>query len=295
MLQSVQAFLNRPLSEDFSLRHQAKLSAQAVLYVFVFLFLFMGGNSGSYPRWLVLGTLAAGCGLSSLAANVVLPALFPAYYDEERWTVKRHIGHVLLVLLFVAMGNQAVLSLLGLASPTFLMMYLLVTAIGFFPVSLGIMLAEQRRLKRNLAQAEALNRELDRLHNVPTAPPAEAVLPRSISLASESGKDRLNLLPNQLIYVESVGNYVEVHWLNFMFPQKTVLRSTLKDVEAALADQPQFFRCHRAFIVNLRAVSYTTGNARGYQLTMSGSNREIPVSRTYVPNFDQRMADLAAA
>lgn len=275
------------------MRHQARLSAQAAGYVFLFLFLFAGGNTGHYPRWLVLGTLAVGCGLSSLVANVVVPRLFPAYYDEERWTVKRHIGHVLLVLLFVALGNQAILWLFGLDAPPFLMMYLIVTAIGFFPVSLGIMLAERRRLKRNLEQAQQLNRQLDRLHNVPstTAPTTEPTLPRSISLVSDSGKDRLNLLPNQLIYVESVGNYVEVHWLNFMFPQKTVLRSTLKDVEAALADQPQFFRCHRAFIINLRAVSYTTGNARGYQLTMSGSNREIPVSRTYVAAFDARLAE----
>lgn len=291
----LRAFLNRPLSEDFSLGHQTRLAAQAMLYVYLILYVFIGDVSPDYPRWLLMGLLAAGCGLSSLFANVAVPRLFPRHYDEDHWTVGRHAGHVLLVLLCVAAGNQLLLLGLKLPRPSFGSMYLLVTAVGFFPVSLGVMIAERRRLTRNLEQARQLNTQLDHLHqpNVPD-PTAQPVLPNGILLTSDTGKERLSLLPNQLIYVESVGNYVEVHWLNFMFPQKTVLRSTLKDVEAALADQPQFFRCHRAFLVNLRAVSRAAGNARGYQLTMSGSNREIPVSRTYIADFDARMSGLSA-
>lgn len=276
------------------MRHQAGLSAQATLYVFLFLYL-LGGRLGSgYPHWLLAGLLAVGCGLTSLFANVVIPRLLPRYYDEDSWTAGRHAGHVLLVLFCVAAGNQGLLAVLNLPRPPFWLMYVVVTTVGIFPIAMGVMLAERRRLQRNLAQARQVNTQLNQLHQpapVMAATP-EPVLPKGILLTGESGKDRLSLLPNQLIYVESVGNYVEVHWLNFMFPQKTVLRSTLKDIEAALADQPQFFRCHRAFLVNMRAVNHATGNARGYQLTISGSSREIPVSRSYVAAFDERMAGL---
>jgi hypothetical protein len=297
MLTLFRAFLNRPLSEDFSLRHQGLLSAQAAVYVFVLLYMFVGQTDPRYPRWLLLGVAAGMAGLSSLLANVAVPKFFPRYYNEDRWTVARHAGHVLVVLLLVTVGMQLVLNGFALRWGSFFSLYLTVTAVGIFPISIGLMVAEQRRLKRNLAHSERLNTQLDQLHGAAKAAPAASLksdLPKGILLAGESGKDRLSLLPNQFIYAESVGNYVEVHWLNFMFPQKTVLRSTLKEVENTLAGQPQFFRCHRAFLINLRAVSHSTGNARGYQLTMSGSQREIPVSRSYVADFDARMQQLTA-
>ena len=295
MLFTVRAFLNKPLAEDFSLKTQAWLSLQAGIYVFLFLTVFNTGYGGWLARLPIHSLFAVGCTMSSLLANTAMPRLFPAWYDEDRWTVGRHAGHVLVVLLFVSIGNELILSVLHIGSLPFWNMYLMVTVVGFLPVFLGVMLAERRRLTRNLAHAQQLNAQLNQLHK--PAPvvgqPAEPELPRGILLTGENGKERLSLLPNQLIYVESVGNYVEVHWLNFMFPQKTVLRSTLKDIEVALAEHPPCFRCHRAFLVNLRAVSHTTGNARGYQLTMSGSQREIPVSRGFIADFDARMAQLA--
>ncbi|MBO0936940.1 LytTR family transcriptional regulator [Fibrella sp. HMF5335] len=294
MFSTVRSLLSRPLAEDFSWRYQAWLSMQAGLYVLFFLTAFNVGEPGRWAQLPAHMLFAAGCALSSWLANMVMPRLLPGWYDEDRWTVGRHVLHILVVLLFVAAGNQAILSVLHLSMPSFLQMYAMVTVVGFVPVFVGVMLAERRRLKRNLAHAQQLNAQLNQLHKPePTAlSPTQPTLPKGILLTGESGKERLSLLPNQLIYVESVGNYVEVHWLNFMFPQKTVLRSTLKDVEAALSEHPQCFRCHRAFIVNLRAVSHTTGNARGYQLTMSGSNREIPVSRNYIAAFDARMSQL---
>ncbi|WP_375445789.1 LytTR family DNA-binding domain-containing protein [uncultured Fibrella sp.] len=293
MIERIRKWLNQPLAEDFSWRTQGWLSVQAGLYVFLFLVVFNGGSGNWLSRLPINALLAVGCSVSSLLANTVAARLFPVWYDEDRWTVGRHALHVLFVLFVVLVGNEFILAACQLPGPPFLTMYLMVTLIGFVPVFVGVMLAERRRLTRNLAQAQQLNAQLDQLHqpNVPETQ-SEPELPTGILLTGETGKERLSLLPNQLIYVESVGNYVEVHWLNFMFPQKTVLRSTLKEVEAATTHDPQLFRCHRAFLINLRAVSHTTGNSRGYQLTMSGSNREIPVSRSYLAAFNARMAQL---
>ena len=290
MIHRIRAFLNRPLAEDFGFRAQAWLSLQAGVYIFIFLLLFAGNASGTYPRLFFFGLFGVSCTVSSWIANAIVPRLFPQVYNEDQWTVGRHALHTLFVLLFVTAGNQLVIWLLHLNGPSFLTMYLIVTAVGFFPISVGVMVAERRRLKRNLAHARHLNAQLNQLHQLAaTSISTEPALPKGISLTGENGKERLSLLPNQLIYIESVGNYVEVHWLNFMFPQKTVLRSTLAAVEATLTDHQQLFRCHRAFIVNLRAVIHTTGNARGYQLTMSGSSRIITVSRGCVAAFDEQV------
>ncbi len=292
MLHRFRQFLSRPLAEDFSFTNQLVLSLQAGLYVVVFIYLFGGVQNADGQSDLIMLTLfGLNVVIASLIANFLIPRLFPKVYDEDRWTVGRHVIHTLFVLFCISVGNQMVLLLTGNTPPPYWQMYLTVTVIGFFPITLGLFFAEQRRLKRNLAHAQTLNVQLDKLHQPPLvdAPPT---LPKGIVFTAENGRDKLSLLPNQLVYIESVGNYVEVHWLNLVFPQKTVLRSTLKEMEVALLDHPPFFRCHRAFIVNLKAVQKTEGNARGYQLTMSGSGQPIPVSRSYVNAFDTRMATL---
>ncbi len=291
MLSQIRLFFNRPLAEDFGFRHQLFASLQAGLYVFLFIGLLGGSQFGAgQSPVLMLALFGLGCAIAAFVANYAVPRLLPQFYDEDHWTVGRHTLHTLLVLLCVSTANQLILWASGNECPPFWRMYGIVTAVGFLPITVGVLLAEQRRLKRNLAQAQALNTQLDKLHQPAPAPAPEMPdIPKGISLKSDTGKESLNLLPNQLLYVESVGNYVEVHWLNFMFPQKTVLRSTLRAVEDALTDQPQFFRCHRAFLVNLKAISHTTGNARGYTLKLSGSESEVPVSRSFAGAFEARI------
>ena len=289
MFSRIRQFFNRPLAEDFGFRHQLFSSLQAGLYVFLFIWLLGGSQFGAgQSPVLMLAVFGLGCAVAAFVANYAIPRLMPQLYDEDRWTVGRHALHTLLVLFCVSTANQLILWATGNDYPAFWQMYGIVTAIGFFPITVSVLLAEQRRLKRNLAQAQTLNAQLDRLHQPAPNPIIPEIL-KGITLKSDTGKESLNLLPNQLLYAESVGNYVEVHWLNFMFPQKTVLRSTLRAVEDALTDQPQFFRCHRAFLVNLKAISHTTGNARGYTLKLSGSEQEVPVSRSYVKAFEERI------
>lgn len=299
MLNVLQTFLNRPLAEDFSVRNQARLSVQAGLYIFLITYLLGMGQGSAYSPLLLSAVFALGCAVSSFLANFAVPRLAPVFYDEDRWTVSKHAGHVLLVLLCVTIGNQLILYALDLPGPSFVGMYVTVTIIGFFPIITGVMVAEQRRLKRNLAHAQTLNNQLAQRPELVSPAPAPSALagqprpdvlpPNSLVLVSDTGKERLSLQPDQLLYVESVGNYVDVHWLNVNQPQKTTLRSTLKDVTEALGAYPQFFRCHRAFVVNLNAVSHTEGNARGYQLTLTGTTTNIPVSRTYIEAFDRRL------
>ena len=299
MLRTLRAFLNRPLAEDFSVRNHLPLALQAGVYVFLFVCL-LNRSFGDPGGMGVVAGLSVGMIVVVLVANVLVPKLWPAFYDEDRWTVGRHILQTLFVLFGISCSNQLILKLLDVGGLTFGQMYLQVTAIGFFPIMLGVFVAEQRRLKRNFAHAQTLNNQL--AHRPEPASPApipfqptpqslpDATPTQRLLLLSENSKERLSLLPDQLLFVESVGNYVDVHWLNLSQPQKTVLRSTLKEIETALTGYPQFFRCHRAFVVNLNTVSHTEGNARGYQLTLTGTNATVPVSRSYLAAFDARLA-----
>lgn len=287
MLSAFRSFLNRPIAEDFRFKNQRWQSLQAGVYVFLFVYLF-GGVPASPSRLGMLALFGAGCSVATLFANWVVPMLLPRWYDDDRWTVGKHIPHVLFILLCITGANQLILRLLHEAYPPFWRMYGMVTIIGFFPITVGVLVTEQRRLKRNLTHARSLNEQLTPALPIPNRTDETTIRP--LVLLSDTGKDRLSLQPEQLIYIESVGNYVAVHWLHQANPQKTILRATLKDMEAALAPYPSFFRCHRAFLVNLNAVIHSEGNARGYQLTLAGTDTRIPVSRTYLDAFDAQIA-----
>ena len=288
MLHRIARFLNRPLSGDFSFRPQLIGAVRGGAVVFGVMLLFTSPPvTTDRSAWFgTLLLLTVGVSIAAFVAGYVVPKLLPGFYDETRWTVWKYGLHVPMLLLLVSISNQTVLWLTGLAYPSFGAMYLNVLAFGVFPVSLDILLAEQQRLRRTLAHAQALNAQLP---SAPTPAPVSTTPsrePEKIVLSSENERDRLLLRPDQLRYVESVGNYVEVHWLNASIVQKTVLRTTLKDVATRLASYPQFLRCHRAFLVNLTAVTHTEGNARGYQLTLADIAAPIPVSRSYLDAFD---------
>ena len=51
----------------------------------------------------VFGSALISAGASGVFVYL-LPALFPAYYKEERWTLGRHLLSLLLMLLLIAVG-----------------------------------------------------------------------------------------------------------------------------------------------------------------------------------------------
>ena len=86
-------------------------------------------------------------------------------------------------------------------------------------------------------------------------------------------------IPN-LLYVESVGNYVKIIQLREGQVVSDMLRATSKQVEEQLRQYNVIVRCHRAFLVNLRQVERIVSKAGTMQLLVKHSNDAIPVSRS---------------
>lgn len=87
-----------------------------------------------------------------------------------------------------------------------------------------------------------------------------------IYVKGDNGYVRLNY--DELLYVESQRDYA-------LFQTKTdriVIRGKMKDIQLALSNHAQFFRCHRSFIVNLNEVS------RFNATEVIVADREIPLS-----------------
>ena len=115
-------------------------------------------------------------------------------------------------------------------------------------------------------------------------------LENKIQIRSKLKKDELIFYPSQLIYAESDGNYMVFHLLVNDKLTKKMIRNSMSDVERQLSDFPEFFRTHRAFMVNLKKVTAKKGNSSGYQLKLSDTDFEIPVSRQNTKSFDENFS-----
>ncbi|KRC02271.1 LytTR family DNA-binding domain-containing protein [Duganella sp. Root198D2] len=95
--------------------------------------------------------------------------------------------------------------------------------------------------------------------------------------------DRVNL--SDVLWIESAGNYVELH-----LPQRTFLhRSTLSELERYL-DPAQFLRIHRRILVRSSQMLAMRQLQEGsHELTLAGG-AQLPVSERYAASVKTRLA-----
>lgn len=147
---------------------------------------------------------------------------------------------------------------------------------------LAIRLKEEMELNAILAERKE-NDDVTSLEKRPPCPTASKLCLQG------SSKESVTLRAADLLFIESEGNYANVHYLQDGRPAKKLLRCTLKQLEEMLESEKQIIRCHRAFIVNLMQVKHVEGNTQGYQLTLNHAEQRIPVSRAYAATVYQEI------
>jgi hypothetical protein len=127
---------------------------------------------------------------------------------------------------------------------------------------------------------ESLKTRFVALQSIQLGAPAEKL----VHLTSENEKDNVSIALDQLLYLESQDNYVAVVHMDQGVRRGTLIRTSLKRLEAAL-DEPLLSRCHRSYIVNLHRVRACHGNRHGLKLSLEGADQPIPVSRSYTDSI----------
>lgn len=95
-----------------------------------------------------------------------------------------------------------------------------------------------------------------------------------------SGQD-IAIHPHSFIYVESVGNYADICYIDYERLTNTTIRTTIKQLKEDLSDYKFIVQCHRGFLVNLEYVESMENSNGSFYLNMFYSDKKIPVSRTY--------------
>lgn len=98
-------------------------------------------------------------------------------------------------------------------------------------------------------------------------------LKNDAKIAIPDGNNLVILKPSDILYLKAESSYTTVHLLS---GKKYVTSRFLKNYEESLYDYPQFFRCHKSFIVNTDyIVSYSKSDG-GYLTLTTGI--EVPIS-----------------
>lgn len=258
------------------------------LFVSVFLLVFDPINIALNHKSLIL----LGYGLVSYITGALLHLicipLFPDFFNDEQYTIKKHFGWFAIQLIFIGITNHFYSSGLLPFHPKGLEGILIFEfrafSLGLIPITVQVILTHNYLLAKNLKEATELNLQISKtIHTIPV--PSNEV----IQLIADNEKDFLELKKDELYYIESIGNYIQVYYNKKGTQKNLILRCSLKKAESVLAGHSGIARCHRAYLVNLQYVTYVKGNSQGYKLIITNQEKEIPVARNFAKDIRKQI------
>jgi hypothetical protein len=295
MLSAIWRFLKQPNPLDLNPRKDLKTSFLVGLFVFLFLLIFQPFGLSQTElklRYLLIAGFGVVCFLVLLFNLLLIPRVLKKVFNEETWTLyKRNLWH-LWIIFSIGLGNYLFACLFNvffdfyrLGFDLFLGFQLITFLIALFPIFFFDILNQNYLLKKNLKTAQEISA---RLRNSEPFPVDLSGFDQKIVLLSENERERYEIQASHLLCISSEGNYVEVYVLDEKM-KNVLIRNSLKSVEDQLRDYPFLFRCHRAYIVNIKKITKATGNAQGFKLILEGLEKKIPASRGYTKQLKERL------
>lgn len=222
--------------------------------------------------------------------HVLLPLLFPKYYQEKAWTVGKNLLRFVLSLLLITLSNwiySYIVLGVSLDRYSFYRMLVYVFILATIPKVIFVLWNRNMLLSNNLSEANKLNHLLtqsqqkERTHEA-NATPSEMVPDQNRIMLTGGIRETLELNASDFLFAEAEGNYVNVHYVSEGREKVQMMRTTMNQMEESIISDGHIIRCHRAFFVNIDKVVSVEGNAQGLRLQLVITNNEIPVSRTFV-------------
>jgi len=282
LFSKIRAFLRQPFPFETSIIPVLLVSATVGLFVSLFLSIFKPFGVGAYileGRAWIIGGYGFVTFLVLAINRIAGPAVLPGLFNEARWTVFKDLGLQFWNILSIGAANMLFASAIGaekirlLAVPVYLLQAL---AVGFFPLCLGIISAQMVLFRKSAESTRRMNESLAALEGRKSRSDPG---PETVTLSAEGAREKVDIRLSDLLLVKSIDNYVEIYIADKGLIQRHILRSSLKRIAQDLKDQPFIFKCHRAFLVNIRNIHRVAGNSQGYKLIFEGIEFEVPVSR----------------
>jgi len=275
------AILKSPFPCTYGQKQNFYVALSIGIFVSFFLLVFEPfGIADSDNKYRSLRT--AGFGVVSFLVLLfyyfVFPKIFKNYFSEKSYTLGKDMLASAGLILFVALGN-GLYAQFFLHENAFESIWILIWQtflVGIFPLSFLSLLQFNRKLKANIKASKEIelpNRSIESIQQRSN----EA---KFLFISEEQEKKQIPL--DDLLYLESDGNYAFLNQIKDGVVSKTLHRTTLKSIESDNKFS-NIQRCHRSFIVNLNQVVEINGNAQGLKLSLQNCDEIVPVSKKYIP------------
>jgi len=102
----------------------------------------------------------------------------------------------------------------------------------------------------------------------------------------------LKIAPENILYIQSQGNYIKVVWrLDDKLTKMNMLRNTLQSAINTLKDNEEIIQCHRSYLINLRFVEKVKGSSLSKKCLLQHTDTPIPISRPRVKIVLDKLAE----
>jgi len=269
------------------------LRTSAVIFIIILIFLLLFKPFGvSGPEQKMSYFLI--CCIHALSPAIILYAYFRVLNSlKERkvgaWTLLREYTHVGAVLLLAGTAGFLMRDLIYYNKDNWSLHYLLEEIIN--ALIAGSLFYILLRLTGFYFESQKGSPFV--LQFIPLqCEPDVAVKQSLLFIKTQVKQDDFSLCLNDLVFVKAEGNYIELTSLKDGQFNTELKRISLTQFDLQLSEYPNFFRCHRAYLVNMLYIEKVSGNSQGYSLSFGGTASTVPVSRAQLESFNGRYAEL---
>ena len=269
MIQYFEAPFPRPKSNKTFIFWTFLIGVLCSVFIIIFNPFDIANTTGALYQYLLLMSLGVLFSVSIFIWDFLIPSLFPKSF--KKWTLGKAILWYSLMIFFVGALMFLYKSYLGGFSNFTFNEYLFVcgrvflisTTVSFFVLGL-INYGRKSELSSIAANESCLVK----------APNDKEIL----------------LYFNEILYIESDENYVDIHLIKNGKHNKEIIRSSLKNIEEQLvyAISP-IYRCHRKYLINFKYFKVVDSSTRSMTIQLIGEETTIPVSKQYVPQIRKLM------
>ena len=232
-------------------------------------------------------------GLIIFISIILILYLFTKFVISEKrkdnWNIFNEFALVLFLLLTIIAFNYSFLILISKDNSEFLtfiffskiVAYALTT--GFVISTIIIWINYTIIIKENLKQSLVHNERLKAI----LKDKQENFDDLIVSFPSNIQNENITFNIKHLLFIKSEGNYIEVFTRTNNEIKTQFYRASIQKIEDGLVNYPYVIRSHRTYLVNIKKISHTKGNARNYHLYFDETELNIPVARSRFKNFNE--------
>jgi hypothetical protein len=239
------------------------------------------------------------CCLHALLPAIIIYAYFSIvnYFGVKdprfkNWTLLREYCHIGIVLLLIGIANFLARDLIYKKADNWSLIYLweeirncfIAGTLFYFLMRFATFYFQSKKDSSLIFQFTPLGSELK-------TTTASALL----FIKTQVKQDDFSLNLDNLLFVKAAGNYIELTTCSNSQVNIELKRISLTQFESQISAYPNFFRCHRTYLVNMFHVEKVSGNSQGYLLAFNNSQSMVPVSRSQLDGFNNLYQQLQVA